>query len=120
MEKTNHSNSLHPIAQARHRELIIQFLAELFQHTGTATEQEHFQAALQAYCDSLHPWLEPHDGPAQPRAVFSVLEEYTVDATGENITVVLSPEGEALFHAWLRRNKIWSDAGLNNRYAWSN
>ena len=120
MAKPNHPNSPNPAAEARRRELIVQFLAELFQHTGLSTEQKHFHAALQAYCDSLRPWLEPHDGPSQPRAVFSVLEEYTVDATGENITVVLSPEGEALFRAWLRRNRIWSDAGLNNPYGWSN
>ena len=42
------------------------------------------------------------------------------DATGESIAVVLSLEAEAFFRAWLRRNKIWSDTGLNTAQAWSN
>jgi hypothetical protein len=44
------------------------------------------------------------------------LEDYTFDQTGENITMVLSPEAEAMSHAWLRRNQIASDAGLNTPY----
>jgi len=51
--------------------------------------------------------------------VFSLLEKYTMDATGDTVTVVLSPEGEAFFRAWLRRNKMWSDAGLHTVHAWS-
>jgi hypothetical protein len=120
MSKTNQTNTPNTVGEERRRELVVQFLAELFQQTGAPAQQEHFQAALQTYCDSLRPWLEPQDGPSQPRAVFSVLEEYTMDATGDNVTVVLSPEGDALFRAWLRRTKTWSDAGLNTVHAWSN
>jgi hypothetical protein len=43
-----------------------------------------------------------------------------MDATGDNVTVVFSPEGKAFFRAWLRRNKMWSDAGLHTMHAWSN
>ena len=120
MSETNHAKTPNTVVEERRRELVVQFLAELLQRTGTPTHQEDFQAALQAYCDSLRPWLEPKDGPPQPRAVFSLLEEYAMDATGENVTVVLSPGGEAFFRAWLRRNKMWSDAGLNTVHAWSN
>ena len=109
-----------PIAEDRRRELIVRFLAELMQITGNPEKQNDFQAALQAYCDSLHPWLEPGDGPPNPQAVFTLLENCTFDETGENISVVLSPEAEALFRAWLRRNKIWSGAGLNTAHAWLN
>jgi hypothetical protein len=52
--------------------------------------------------------------------IFSLLEECTFDETGDNVTVMLSPEAEALFRAWLRRDKIWSDAELNTTNAWSN
>lgn len=120
MSKTNQTNTPNTVGEERYRELVVQFLAELFQQTGAPAQQEHFQAALQTYCDSLRPWLEPQDGPSQLRAVFSVLEEYTMDATGDHVTVVLSPEGDALFRAWLRRTKTWSDAGLNTVHAWSN
>lgn len=103
-----------------HREYVIQFLAEAMQMTGSPENQEAFQKALQAYCDGLRPWVEPNDCPPNPRDTFSLLEECSFDATGENVTVVLSPEAEAFFRAWLRRNKIASDAGLNTAHAWSN
>jgi len=48
------------------------------------------------------------------------LEDCSFDATGDHIAVVLSPEAEALFSAWLRRHKIWSEAGLNTAHAWLN
>ncbi len=120
MSQTKSTNQPLPIAEAVRRDLIVRFLAELMQVTGNPKNQEAFQAALQAYCDSLRPWLDTDDGPPNPRAVFSLLEDCTFDETGENITVVLSPEAEALFRAWLRRNKIWSDAGLNTAHAWLN
>ena len=108
------------IAEETRRDLIVRFLAELMQITGNPKKQKDFQAALQAYCDSLHPWLDPSDGPPNPRAVFTLLENCTFDETGDNISVVLSPEAEALFRAWLRRHKIWSEAGLDTAHAWVN
>ena len=103
------------------RDLIVRFLAELMQMTGSPDTQADFKAALQTYCDSLHPWLEPGDGPTQSTGRCSrSLNRCTFDETGENITVVLSPEAEALVRAWLRRNKIASDAGLNTAHEWSN
>ena len=109
-----------PLAQELRRDLIVRFLADLRQVTGNPPDQADFQAALQPYCDSLPPWLEPGDGPSNPRAVFTLLANCTFDETGDNITVLLSPEAEALFRAWLRRNQIWSEAGLNTAQAWLN
>jgi len=120
MSKTKHSNAPLSIAEKLRREFVVRFLAELMQITGPPDKQEHFQAALQKYCDDLRPWLEPSDCPPNPRAAFSLLEGYTFDESGEDITVVLSSEAEPFFRAWLRRNKIWSDAGLNTAHAWSN
>ena len=120
MSKVNSPSIPLPLAAELRRELIVRFLAELLQVTGSPDTQEDFQAALQTYCDNLRPWLQPGDGPPNPRAIFSLLEECSFDETGENITVVLSPEAEALFRAWLRRNKIWSDTGLNTAHAWLN
>jgi hypothetical protein len=108
------------LSEELRRELIIQFLADLLRATVDIGNPEAFQSALQTYCDSLCPWLEPTDYPPHPRVVFSLLEDCLFDASGEHITVVLSPEAEAYFRAWMRRNKIWSDAGLNTAHAWSN
>jgi hypothetical protein len=120
MSQAKHSPIPLPIADELLRNLIVRFLAELMQVTGNPKDQDDFQAALQTYCDSLQPWREPGDGPPNPRAVFSLLEHCTFDETGEHITVELSPEAEALFRAWLRRRKIWSEAGLDTAHAWWN
>jgi len=101
-------------------DLIVQFLAELMQSTINAKSQDAFQQALQGYCDSLRPWLLPSDSPPNPRSVFSLLEGCLFDDTNENVTVVLSPEAEAFFCAWMRRNEICSNSGLHTRHAWSN
>ena len=120
MPNTKHSHMPLPISEELRRELIVRFLAELMQITGTPHDQEAFQRSMQTYVDGLQPWLEPRDSPPSPRAVFSLLEDFSFDTTGEEVSVVLSPEAEALFKAWLRRNKIWSDAGLNTAHAWLN
>jgi len=120
MSQTNHSSIPFPIAEELFRNLIVRFLAELMQVTGNLKNQDDFQAALQTYCDSLQPWRESGDGPLNQRAVFSLFENCTFDETGEYMTVVLSSEAEALFRAWLRRHKIWSEAGLDTAHAWVN
>jgi hypothetical protein len=120
MAKAKPSDVLLPLTEEVRRDLVVRFLAEVMQMTSSPDKQEDFQVALQAYCDSLQPWLDPSDGPPNPRAVFSLLDGCSFDESGENVTVVLSPEAEALFRAWLRRNKIWDNTGLNTAHAWSN
>jgi hypothetical protein len=120
MSQAKPSNAPTPEAAELRREYVMRFLAELMQVTGMPERQEDFQAALQSYCDHLKPWLEPSDGPSNPRAVFSLLEHCEFDDKGEQISVVLSPEAEALFRAWLRRNKILHAGGFNTAHAWSN
>jgi len=90
------------------------------QATSTPKDQEAFQRSLQTFVDGLRPWLEPHDSPTNPRTLFTLIERFAFDMTNDNITIVLSPEAEALFRAWVRRNKSASDAGLNSTQAWSN
>ena len=109
-----------PFSKERHPELVMQFLAQIMRATGAPSDQESFQRSLQTFVDGLRPWLESQDGPTNPRALFNEGEQCAFDETNDNITVVLSPEAEALFRAWLRRNKIASDAGLNTAYVWSN
>ena len=120
MSQAKHSDITRPVVEKLHRVYVVHFLAELLQMTDAPQDQETFQRSLQTFVDGLQPWLDPSDGPPNPGVVFSLLEDFTFDATGEEVAVVLSPEAEALFKAWLRRNKIWSDAGLNTAHAWSN
>ena len=120
MADTKPSHRPFPFSEERHRELVMHFLAEIMRATGTPKDQDVFQQSLQRFVDGLRPWLEPHDGPTNPRALFALIEQCAFDETNDNITVVLSPEAEALFRAWLRRNKIASDTGLNTAHAWSN
>ena len=101
-------------------DLVVQFLADLMRATLDHHDHAAFQRALQSYCDNLRPWLEPSDSPPNPRAIFSLLEGCTFDETGDNVAVVLSPEVEAFFRAWLRRKQIWREGGLNTVHAWSN
>jgi len=109
-----------PFLEELRQELVLQFLAELMRATIDAENQNDFQQVLKEYCEGFRPWLECINGPLPVRSTFSLLESYNVDKTDENSTVVLPPEAEALFRAWLRRNKIWSDGGLNTMHAWSN
>ena len=120
MSKQNSAEGRLDIMEERRCEYVALFLAELMQVTGPPDKQEAFQAMLQKYCDALRPWLEPSDCPPNPRAAFSLLEDCTFDDSGENISVVLSPEAEAFFRAWLRRNKILHEGGFNTAHAWSN
>jgi hypothetical protein len=101
-------------------DLVMQFLADLMRATLDHHDHAAFQRALQSYCDHLRPWLEPSDGPPNPRALFSLLESCTFDETGDNVAIVLSPEAEAFFRAWLRRKQIGRAGGLNTVHAWSN
>ena len=108
------------LPQEDDNDLIVLFLADLMRATIEVKDPEAFQLALQTYCDHLKPWLEANDNPPNPRAMFSLLENCTFDDTGEHISVVLSSEAEALFRAWLRRNKVLHDGGFNTAHAWSN
>jgi len=92
-----------------YHELLLEFLAELFQATGAETP-ETFQRAVQTFCDALRPWLTPADVLSAPRAVFSLFADCTIDEETVLTTIQLSPEGEAFFRAWVRRRAVLTDA----------
>jgi hypothetical protein len=94
-----------------YRDHVIEFLAELMNATHTATTPDAFQRAVQAYCDDLRPWMVPEDMPSTPRANFSLFAECTINEDTEGITVQLSPEGEAFFRAWIRRQAVMAETG---------
>ena len=89
-----------------YRDLLLHFLADLMTATNTAASLEAFERAFQAYFDDLSPWVFPADAPSTPRAVFPLFAECTMNEDTEVTAVRLSPEGEAFFRAWVRRQTV--------------
>ena len=91
--------------QAPSHALVFQCVAALLQRTlGCPTVEAH-QHALQGFLDALTPWISPADLPTllgQPCTLCDHLA-FTPHGDGddEDVTVALSPHGEAVFRAWL-------------------
>ena len=95
-----------------YQDLVVQFLADLMSATTDVPTPHAFQHVVQAFCDALQPWLDPADGLLHPRAVFPILEDCTFDEEAERVSVRFSPEGEALFRAWVRGHAVLLHAAL--------
>ena len=98
-------------AQTPYRDtLVVHFCGDLLQRTMDATTAAAHQQALHGFLEELSPWVLPHElptllGPALP--LFDACEfPPTADGTAEAVTVALSPQGEVLFRAWLRRRGL--------------
>ena len=89
---------------AVYHELALEFVAELMQVTDGADTAEAFQYALQTYVDELRPWLRERDMPeATVRSTFSLFEAPEESMQTDDLRLQFSPEGDALFRAWVRR-----------------
>jgi hypothetical protein len=104
--------------QTMDRELLLEFLAELFNATHTTDTTDAFQRVVQTFCDELRPWLTPMDVPPEPRAVFSLFEDCNIDEATDITTVQLSPEGRAFFRAWVRRQAVQTETGGRSGPQW--
>jgi hypothetical protein len=93
------------IAAAYH-ELALEFVVELMQVTQGASSQTAFQQALQGYVDALRPWLQDRDLPETPRDTFSLFVPCEDRESDDDLSVHFTPEGEALFRAWVRRQAV--------------
>jgi|GEM_PF-1733627 len=93
------------IAAAYH-ELALEFVVELMQVTHGASSQTAFQQALQGYVDELRPWLQDRDLPETPRDTFSLFVPCEDRESDDDLSVHFTPEGEALFRAWVRRRAV--------------
>ena len=104
--------------RALYSELMVEFMAELMTVTQGATTNTAFQRALQGYVEELQPWLNEHDVPRTPRPAFSLFTSCEVTENGETVNVVLSPEGEAVFRAWVRRQAVISATERSQDSGW--
>jgi hypothetical protein len=88
---------------AVYHELALEFVAKLMQVTHGAETAEAFQYALQTYVDELRPWLRERDMPETiVRSTFSLFEANEESMQTDDLRLQFSPEGDALFRAWVR------------------
>ena len=98
-------------SQAPYRDiLVVRFLGDLLQHTLDAPTEAAHQQALQGFLEDLSPWVLPDELPTLLGPAFTLFDACdftpTADGTDENMAVVLSPQGEVIFRAWLRRRGV--------------
>jgi hypothetical protein len=107
-----------PAFQTMFRALLLEFLAELLNAPHKMDTPDAFQRVVQTFCDELRPWLTPMDMPPEPRAVFSLFKDCNIDEATDMTTVQLSPEGEASFRAWVRRQAVQTETGRRRGPHW--
>lgn len=90
-------------------ELTMRFIVDLLGSAGPRPSEEELQASMQAFFEGLGPWLLPSDltRPIPPN--FTLFRDFQTTEDGKYYRAALSPEGEALFRAWLRRQGIDPD-----------
>ncbi|NOT53663.1 MAG: hypothetical protein HOP18_03570 [Deltaproteobacteria bacterium] len=118
-----HTISIMPMAtdaqfRTLYSELLVEFMAELMTVTHGATTDTAFQRALQGYVEELRPWLHEQDAPRAPRPAFSLFTACEMTEDGEMVNVVLSPEGEAVFRAWVRRQAVVLATARGQEASW--
>lgn len=118
-----HTDAIMPMVtdeqfRALYSDLVLEFMAELMTVTQGATTDTAFQRALQGYVEELRPWLTEQDAPSTPRPAFSLFTSCEVTEHGETVNVMLSPEGEAVFRAWVRRQAVASATARGQDSGW--
>ena len=91
---------------AVYHELALEFVTELMEITHGADTETAFQQALQTYVDELRPWLHDRDMPEVTRSTFSLFETCEESAQIDDLRIQFTPEGDALFRAWVRRQAV--------------
>jgi hypothetical protein len=90
--------------------LVLDFFGDLLKRTMDAPTAEAHQQALQAFLEDLSPWVRPDDLPTLLGPAFRLFDacEFTptADGTDESVAVALSPQGEVILRAWLRRRGV--------------
>lgn len=90
--------------------LVVHFIGDLLRRTLDAPTAAAHQQALQGFLAELSPWVLPHELPALLGPAFALFDACaftpTADGTDEDVAVTLSPQGEVLLRAWLRRRGV--------------
>lgn len=96
-----------------HKDFLMYFTVELINREMQGTHN------IQKFVDELKPWVIPSDLSVKPRPVFTILDDLAIDKDKETVEVSLSPEGKALFRAWVRRQGIDPDTIIETPSMWS-
>lgn len=83
---------------------VARFLADLWQNSSDAANEDEQQKAIQVYLEGLIPWLNPSDLKSE-YLTFVVFEDIDFSEDGEFTQVKLSPEGWAFLGAWVKWKK---------------
>ena len=90
--------------------LVRHFVGDLLTRTMDAPTAAAYQPALQGFLEDLSPWVLPHELPTLLGPAFTLFDacEFTptADGTDEDVAVALSPQGEVIFRARLRRRGV--------------
>jgi len=93
-----------------HHTLVMHFFGDLLKRTMDAPTAAAHQQALLAFLEDLSPWVLPDELPTLLGPAFTLFDacEFTptADGTDEDVAVALSPQGEVVFRAWLRRRGV--------------
>jgi hypothetical protein len=97
-------------AHAPHHPLVLPFVGALLQRTLHCPTAAAHQQALHGFLDDLTPWLSPADLPTRLEQLCTLFDHLAFmpngDGDDEDVSVALSPAGEALFRAWLRQRGL--------------
>jgi hypothetical protein len=90
--------------------LVRHFVGDLLTRTMDAPTAAAHQQTLHGFLEELSPWVLPHELPTLLGPAFTLFDacEFTPTANGidEDVAVALSPQGEVIFRAWLRRRGV--------------
>ena len=92
-------------------ELATQFLAEILDLTSDCPTDDEYRAIMQTFLDGLFPWIEMSDLPHPPATSFTLMHTLCLSNDGDTLVNAFSPEGLALFRAWLRRRGVEAKRG---------
>lgn len=91
----------------RHEALTREFLIHLFKKVIPSPSEQVYKYKVGRFIDPLVPYLDPEDCLALTSTPFTMLHYChfipSGDGDDEDVYIALSPEGKALFRAWLRR-----------------
>lgn len=87
-----------------------EFIMHVLKRTRRSPALEVYQYQMQMFLDSLARYLDPADLELISNAPFTIFDDLHFIPNGqgddEDVYVSLSPQGHAIFRAWLRRRGI--------------
>ena len=98
------------MSHTQYENLQREFIMHLLKQTRRSPATEVYLYLMQTFIDSLARYLDPPDSALLIREPFTMFDELCFIPNGhgddEDVYVSLSPQGNVIFRAWLRRRGI--------------